>query len=97
MRRSPPSRFGATIHVVAPEPTSAGRHVPMLRDTWWRVVAHFALCLDLKLVYGGTRSVGCRQIATTRNTVVGCALLEAVHLEPLLDRISTTVQDLNNC
>jgi hypothetical protein len=34
---------------------------------------------------------------TTRNIVIGCALSEAVHLEPLPDRISTAVQDLNRC
>jgi hypothetical protein len=35
--------------------------------------------------------------ATIRNTVIGCAVLEAVHLEPLLDHISAAVQDLNHC
>jgi hypothetical protein len=34
---------------------------------------------------------------TTKNTVIGCALSEVVHLEPLLDHISTVVQDLNHC
>jgi hypothetical protein len=34
---------------------------------------------------------------TTRNIVIGCALSEAVHLEPLLDHISIVVQDLNHC
>jgi hypothetical protein len=31
---------------------------------------------------------------TTRKTVIGCTLSAAIHLEPLLDHISTTVQDL---
>jgi hypothetical protein len=34
---------------------------------------------------------------TTKNIVIGCALSEAVHLKPLLDRISIAVQDLNRC
>jgi hypothetical protein len=50
--------FGAIGHVVAPEPTSAGRQDPELWDTWRRTVACPTLYLDLKLVHGGTRSVG---------------------------------------
>jgi hypothetical protein len=34
---------------------------------------------------------------TTKSTVKGCALSEAVHLEPLLDHILIAVQDLNRC
>jgi hypothetical protein len=34
---------------------------------------------------------------TIRNTIIGRALSEAVHLELLLDHISTVVQDLNRC
>jgi hypothetical protein len=34
---------------------------------------------------------------TTKTTVKGCALSEAVHLEPLLDHILIAVQDLNRC
>jgi hypothetical protein len=34
---------------------------------------------------------------TTKNTVIGCTLLEAVHLEILLDHISTAVLVLNYC
>jgi hypothetical protein len=34
---------------------------------------------------------------TTRNTVIECVLSEAVHLEPLLEHISITVQDMNRC
>jgi hypothetical protein len=33
---------------------------------------------------------------TTRNTVIRCALLKAVHLEPLPDHISTVVHNLNH-
>jgi hypothetical protein len=31
---------------------------------------------------------------TTRNIIIGCALSEAVQLEPLLDHLSAAVQDL---
>jgi hypothetical protein len=34
---------------------------------------------------------------TTRNTIMGCTLSEAVHLELLLEHISTAVQDMNHC
>jgi hypothetical protein len=33
--------------------------------------------------------------ATIRNIVIGCILLEAVHLKPLSDHISTAVRNLN--
>jgi hypothetical protein len=36
-------------------------------------------------------------IKTIRKTVIGCALSTTVHLEPLWDRISTVVQNLNRC
>jgi hypothetical protein len=48
-------------HMVAPEPTSVGRCGSKLQLTWQRVDARPALCLDLELVCGGTRSSGCRQ------------------------------------
>jgi hypothetical protein len=51
---------GAARHVVASEPTSARRLDSMLRDTWWCVVAHPTLCLDLKLVCERARSTGYR-------------------------------------
>jgi hypothetical protein len=47
-----------TGHVVAPEPTLARRSGPVLQGTWWRMGAHPALYLDLKLVCRGTWSVG---------------------------------------
>jgi hypothetical protein len=31
---SPPSGFGATVHMATPDPTLAGRHVSELLDTW---------------------------------------------------------------
>jgi hypothetical protein len=34
---------------------------------------------------------------TTRNTIIGYALSESVHLEPMLDHISVAVQYLNRC
>jgi hypothetical protein len=40
------------------------------------------------------RSVEKLQSITTRKTVIECAISAAVHLEPLRDRISTTVQNL---
>jgi hypothetical protein len=54
-------RSGAVGHVVASEPTFVGRCGPKLQLTWQRVDARHALFLDLKLIYGGTRSSGCRQ------------------------------------
>jgi hypothetical protein len=54
------ARSGATGHVAAPEPTSAGRRGPELQGTWQRVDARLTPCLDLKLVCGGTRSIGYR-------------------------------------
>jgi hypothetical protein len=54
------ARSGATGHVVASEPTLAGRKVPVLYDTWWHVGARPAPCLDLKLVCRGTQSIGYR-------------------------------------
>jgi hypothetical protein len=49
----------AAGHVATPEPTSAWRCGPKLQLTWQRVDARPAPCLDLDLVYGGTRSSGC--------------------------------------
>jgi hypothetical protein len=54
------ARSGATGHVAAPEPTSAGRRGPELQGTWQRVDARLTPCLDLKLACGGTRSIGYR-------------------------------------
>jgi hypothetical protein len=52
---------GAMGHVVAPEPTSAGRCGPKLQLAWQRVDAHPAPCLYIELVCGAIRSSGCRQ------------------------------------
>jgi hypothetical protein len=43
--------FKVVGHMAASDLTSAGRLDPMPRDTWWHVVAHPALCLDVKLVH----------------------------------------------
>jgi hypothetical protein len=45
-------RSGATGHMAALEPTSAGRCGLKLQLTWQRVDARPAPCLDLELVYG---------------------------------------------
>jgi hypothetical protein len=45
---------------------------------------------------GQYNSKSAYEAITTRNTVIGCVLSEAVHLKPLLDHISTVVQDLNH-
>jgi hypothetical protein len=52
------ARSGATGHVAATEPTSAGRRGLELYDMWQCVDALLAHCLDLKLVCGGTQSTG---------------------------------------
>jgi hypothetical protein len=44
------ARFRTVEHVVVPEPTSAGRRGPKLRDMWQYVDVHLTPCLDLKLV-----------------------------------------------
>jgi hypothetical protein len=54
-------RSRAAGHVTAPEPTSARRCGLKLQLVWQHVDARVAPCLDLELVYGGTRSSGCRQ------------------------------------
>jgi hypothetical protein len=54
-------RSGAAGHVEVPELTSIGRRGPELHGTWQRMDARPAPCLDLKLVYRGTRSAGYRQ------------------------------------
>jgi hypothetical protein len=54
-------RSGATGHVAASKSTSAGRCGPKVQLTWQCVDARPALCLDLELVCGGTRSSWCRQ------------------------------------
>jgi hypothetical protein len=54
-------RSGAAGHVVALEPTSAGRCGPKLQLMWQHVNACPAPCIDLELVCGGTLSSGYRQ------------------------------------
>jgi hypothetical protein len=49
------ARSGAAGHVVTPERTSAGRCDPKLQLTCQCVDARPGPCLDLDLVYGGTR------------------------------------------
>jgi hypothetical protein len=44
------ARFRTVEHVAVPEPTSAGRRGPKLRDMWQYVDVHLTPCLDLKLV-----------------------------------------------
>jgi hypothetical protein len=51
----------AAGHMVALEPTSAGRCGPKLQLMWQHMNARPTPCLDLELVCGGTRSSGCRQ------------------------------------
>jgi hypothetical protein len=53
-------RSGAAGHMVAPERTSVGRCGPKLELAWQREDARPAPCLDLELVCGGTRSLGCQ-------------------------------------
>jgi hypothetical protein len=53
-------RSGTARHVVASEPTSAGRCGLKLQLTWQGVDARPASCLDLELVCGDTRSSGYR-------------------------------------
>jgi hypothetical protein len=52
------ARSGAAGHVEVPELTSIGRRGPELQGMWQRVDAYHTPCLDLKLVCGGTRSIG---------------------------------------
>jgi hypothetical protein len=54
---------GAAGHVVAPEPTSAGRCGLKLQLAWQRIDACPAPCLDLELVCEDTRSSGCRHFS----------------------------------
>jgi hypothetical protein len=56
-------RSEAVGHVVAPEPTSAGRCGPKLQLAWQCVDARPAPYLKLELVYGSIRSSECRQCA----------------------------------
>jgi hypothetical protein len=65
-------RSGATGHVAAPKPTSAGRCGPKLQLTWQRVDARLAPYLDLELVCGGTRSSGCRLPSGMLHTLLLC-------------------------
>jgi hypothetical protein len=55
------ARSEAAGHVVASEPTSAGRCGPKLQLMWQRVDARSAPYLDLELICGGTRSAEYRQ------------------------------------
>jgi hypothetical protein len=55
-------RSGAAGYMEVPELTSIGRRgLELLQGTRQRVDACPVSCLDLKLVCGGTRSVGYRQ------------------------------------
>jgi hypothetical protein len=65
------ARSGATEHMMAPEPTSAGRCGPKLQLMWQYVGARPAPCLDLELVCGGTRSSGYRQLGYSPLIVSG--------------------------
>jgi hypothetical protein len=62
----------AVGHVVALEPTSAGRCGPKLQLTWQRMDARPGPCLDLELVCGGTRSSGCRHVLTEQDPSLQC-------------------------
>jgi hypothetical protein len=62
--RSSPQQGGevrAAGHVAALKPTSVERCGPKLQLTWQRMDARPAPCIDLDLVRGGTRFLGCRQ------------------------------------
>jgi hypothetical protein len=65
-------RAGATLHVTASEPTSAGRQVLVLWDTWRCVVTHPTICLDLKLVRGSIRPTGYIHNLITTNKTQAC-------------------------
>jgi hypothetical protein len=54
-------RSGVVGHMVAPEPTSAGRFGLKLQLTWQCVDTHPTPYVDLELVCGGIRSSECRQ------------------------------------
>jgi hypothetical protein len=62
-------RSGAVWHMVAQEPTSAGRRGPRPYDTWQCVNAQFVTCLDLRLVCKSTQcrvncsGTGCCDVA----------------------------------
>jgi hypothetical protein len=55
-------RSGAVGHVMTPKPTFAGMCGPKLQLMWHRVDTHSPPYLDLKLVYEGIRSSGCRHM-----------------------------------
>jgi hypothetical protein len=55
------TRSGAVGHVEVPELTLIGMRYPELQGMWQRVDARPTPCLDLKLVCGGIRYLGCRQ------------------------------------
>jgi hypothetical protein len=57
------TRSEAAGHVEVSELTSIGRRGPELQGTWQRVDARPITCLDLKLICGGTRSAGYRQLS----------------------------------
>jgi hypothetical protein len=63
-------RSGATGNVAAPKPTSAGRCGPKVQLTWQCMDARPALCFDLEILCGGTRSSGSRQPLLL--TLLGC-------------------------
>jgi hypothetical protein len=60
-------RSEAAGHVVASEPTSAGRCGPKLQLVWQHMDARLVRCLDLELVCGGIRSSECRQTPRPRS------------------------------
>jgi hypothetical protein len=47
---------GATRHVAALDPTLIRRPDPIVHETWRRMNAHAAFCLNLKLICRNTRS-----------------------------------------
>jgi hypothetical protein len=58
-------RSGAVGHMVAPEPTSAGRCGPKLQLMWQRVDARPDPCLDLDLVCDSIPSSGYQHCSTS--------------------------------
>jgi hypothetical protein len=58
-------RSGVAGHVVAPEPTSAGRCGPKLQLMWQHMDARSPPCLDLEPVCRGMRYLGYRQLCVS--------------------------------
>jgi hypothetical protein len=76
-------------HVVASEPTSAGRCGLKLQLTWQRVDARPAPCLDLELVCEGTRSSGYRQ--TQHDQAIGLLNMPRLQVVKIHKPKSTTL------